>query len=235
VALLPDDPQIREIQSYTLLRLDGTTSASEPGADEAEWLEPAELERVLTWLTRDELTEAEQAIAERQYTRALRACTAAWRIDSRGATAALLRATALFRRLQEAVNGSRPPELQVQRDHLQEAARWAAHAATVDDARPQRESLVRAIDAARRRVERDAALKRRMAPINALIKRFNNTMRVYPRSIDMIQATNLRASLASLAADVERTRRKYPPGSPEWAALDELAAAIAKVLAQLRW
>jgi hypothetical protein len=221
--VLPADPRLEEIRRYTELRI-GT-------GDPNGGLEPAALERVLGWLTREELASAEDAIRDQHFTAALRACDAAWRIDHRGAHIALLRATALLRRLRLAVAGKPPPDLSVQHAHLEEAARWIRAASAVDPARhAERDAIAQAIDADLRRVDEEL----RVEPVKDLVGRFNTILRVYPESPSRMQAANMRSSLAVLAADVERVQRRYAADGPEGRRLSELSITIAGVLVELR-
>jgi tetratricopeptide (TPR) repeat protein len=227
--LFRDDRRFQEILSYTQVR------AGEEDPADVQWLDVAELERVLRWLTREELEEAERALHDQQYDRALRACVAAARIDRRGALAALLHALALYGQLHVAATADTPPNFTARRTHLVKAARWAKAAAVDPTLKPRRDPLAAAIDRTLAEVDAKLASTRRMAAIQPLYQRFHALVRIYNKQrLNVIEYGNMRSSMAALGTDVTRLRRTLPPDSPEGRALAELAQAIARVQATFR-
>jgi tetratricopeptide (TPR) repeat protein len=231
---LRDDQWFQEVRSYALLRLAREAPDTDPA--DARWLDPVELEHVLCWLTREELEEAAGAIRERRFTPALLALDTAWRIDGRGARAALLRATALLRRVQTAGDSANRPDLARSRAHLKEALRWVRVAEADPGLLHEQRPVAEAIRKNLRSVDDQLARQRAMEPVNALIERLNTIARIYnnkPVLYD-VEVGTLRSSLAALATDVRNERPKHPSDSPAGIALADLARTIEGILAKFR-
>jgi hypothetical protein len=226
-SLIGDDEQVRLIQAYAAVRLDQRGSAAD--RTDAPWLEAAELERVLRWLTREEISAAQEALHEQRYEAAFRACQAAIRIDNRGGYCALLSATALYQFVQQAGLG---PE--VVKARLTKAASFARYAERDKSLDHLRRPLAEDIQAALRGIEDHLAQVKQTEPINAVINEYNALVSHYSKPvINRFEAVNFRSSLAPIAAKVNRMLPEFERDSPGGMALADLARKIARLLDQL--
>jgi tetratricopeptide (TPR) repeat protein len=227
------DEELKVIRAYAEVRLDQETLSAD--RTDARWLDSAELERVLRWLTREELAEAELALSAQRFDAALRACQAAQRIDRSGAYCSLLCASVLFMRLQQAAAGKVPPDLKTIKAQLVKALSLVRFAERDPSLSDRRKPLAAAIDATLRSVDEHLAQAKDLEPVDDLINRYNALMRHYYKPVlNGFEASNLRSSLAPIDAEVNLLRRQHPADSPAGQALNQLARAIADILAQLR-
>jgi hypothetical protein len=122
-----------------------------------------------------------------------------------------------------------PAEL---RDLLLQARTWVRAAAVDGSLRADVTQLASLVD--ERLAEIDRAERRRdERTVDDLVARYTTILDAYGRRITRTQAHNMRASLASLAVAVARSRERIPPDSAQGSRLVELARAIAFIQAQL--
>ncbi|GAA4245030.1 tetratricopeptide repeat protein [Dactylosporangium darangshiense] len=210
-----NDALSRSARAYTRLRLGG-----------APHLTGAEHERVVRWLTRRELDAAERAVRERRYTDALQACDAASRVDDRGSRLALLRATALRRRVEDALDDG-SAQLRKMHNHLTAARGWL-HRAAEDPAECAAEA--RAIEELDGRV----AEQFRRAEVQTLRSRFEATCRIHNEArMTFVEYGVFRSSVAGLHSAAEQLQRSLPQHSDAHDALADLLAEIRQM--QLRF
>jgi signal transduction histidine kinase len=221
--------------AYELRRAQsGVRERTEPA--DLRRLDAAALQRVLRWLTREELRAGEKALAEGRFAAAVDLFRAADRIDDRGVDAALLQATALYEFVSSALSRQQPLDLDRARRHLTAAARLTQRA-TADAALAVRgEHLAAEIDTLLRRVDQGRERQRRVQEVDNVVRRFKalvaHSERNPPRV--MMERTNLRTSLAPIGGEVTRLRRRHPADSPEGRLLAEVAGEIEVIQAQFR-
>jgi hypothetical protein len=210
---LAGDAWYLSIRTYVMERL--RRSAAPSTAVSGSALVMGDLQKILRWLLREEADLGRQLVRAQRYTEALQACKTAARIDGRCARIALTRAVAL--------SGAHPNS----RPTLVEALRWVTVAATDSTLHDECDLLARQIDTSIGRLE--------LAEANQLVTRYNGIIRAYNRPVlYRVEAANMRASMATLGADVIRARRGCRSGTPAARALTSLANAIADIQAQLR-
>ncbi|MGI5241092.1 hypothetical protein [Dactylosporangium sp. CA-139066] len=213
-----NDALCRSVRAYTRKHLGGDPH-----------LTLAEHERVVRWLTRRELDAAERALGQRRYTDALHACDAASRVDDRGSRLARLRATALRRRVGDALDDG-SAQLRKMHNHLTAARGWLHRAAEDPDERAECAAEARAIEELQQRVT--AAFWR--AEVAALRSRFDATCRIHNEArMTYVESGVFRASIAGLRTDAERLERRLPPDSDARGPLAVLVGEIRQV--QLRF
>ena len=196
--------------------------------DDVRWPDRATLQRVLRWLTREELDAGSRALDERRYAAAIDAFRDADRIDDRGTESARLHATALHEYVSSALTRRPPLDLDRARSHLTTARRLAVRAAAT--------SLVEPIDRLLKTVERQRADRKVTVAVDRLIQQYNHLVRFYDRNPPRtaMERGNFRSSLAPISGQVIRLRRQVPAGSTDGLRLAELAEEIAKKLAGFR-
>jgi tetratricopeptide (TPR) repeat protein len=214
-----NDALSRGARAYTRLHLGG-----EPRLTQAEH------EQVVRWLTRRELDAAERALRERRYTDALHACDAASRVDDRGSLLARMRASALRRRVEDALeDGS--GQLRKMSNHLTAARGWLDRAAEDPGERVECVEEARAIEELQQRVTRQFW----RAEVATLRSRFDTTCRIHGQNrMTMVEYGVFRSSIAGLQSDADRLERRLPPDSDAREPLEELFDEIRQVQLKFR-
>ena len=194
------------------------------------------LQRVLVWLTADELRAGEQALSGEHLNRAIASFERALRIDGRGSRAALLLAMALYRSVTRELTTHDDPELDRTYDDLDHALALLDRAALDPPLRPRAAELARVVDRQRQVLAR---LRQRRVRSRALGEYIDPLQRVHdplPRRPhdDHSEKSHARRSLARLATDLGNLRRQYPIDSPEGRRLAEIAEAVTDMQTKLR-
>jgi hypothetical protein len=206
-------------------------------------LDAAAVQRVLRWLTREELDAGRQALAEGRVVAAANALEAAAHIDDRGALASQLHAKALLEYVRKDMGQQEPSPLDRTRDLLDKAAHLARRAARDPVLRDTADALMAEIDPlladVNGRLAQEAARRAREAghkEIDDLVRRWNAMIEHYGGRtfIYDVEVANLRSSLATLQTDVNTQSRRHPPDSPEGRHLADLKLQIAELLARFR-
>jgi len=193
-------------------------------------LTPMALQKVLAWLTREELDEGAAALNNREYVRAAEVLDRINQIDHRGGQAAYLQATAIYRSVVTGLARPTPPALAAAKENLRRAATLTDRASVSADYREPAKRLRAEIDAAAQRI----AGASRVRPVNALVERYNLLVARYTGgTITMFEASNARRSLAGLSTEVANLRHQYDARSGEGRTLADLAAAIIGLQRQL--
>lgn len=212
------------------LRRGVPVSLRRPVAVDLHRLTRSQLERVLNWLLSGEIRAADEALRADEYADAVAACEAAERIDNRSTHVAMVHARARYELAVLALNGQAPNLEEVSRQ-LQKAG-WlvmrAAHDPTVRDAHKK---LSAAIDDVGAIVERRRARTARADAVTAVVQRFNRLVRHYDdkdQLISHVQLGNVRASLATIRADVDRLLAQHHPDSPAGVILIDLRGQCAR-------
>jgi hypothetical protein len=227
-------PTIEEITAYAWDGIARTGRRSAPPSSAPVLSRPG-LQRVLRWLTAEELRTGEAALSERRLNRAIDAFEQALRVDGRGSRASLLLATALYRSVDRELRQP-TPELDRTGDDLEQATALLGIAATDPDLRERAAHVTRLVD--RRRADL-ADLRRGRARSRALdeyLKRHNAFLARYGRArITMAEKSIARRSLARLNTDLIRLRRQYPADSAEGRKLTELADTVATMQQRFKY
>jgi len=194
------------------------------------------LQRVLVWLTADELQAGEQALSGAHLNRAIASFERALRIDGRGSRAALLLAMALYRSVTRELTTNGDPELDRTYDDLDHALALLDRAALDPPLRPHAAQLANAVDRQRTILTRLKQRRVRSRAMNEYVGRYNAFMTRYHggRMMTSSEKSHARRSLARLSTDLGTIRRQYPADSPEGHKLDEIADAVADMQAKLR-
>jgi hypothetical protein len=227
-------PTIEEVTAYAWDGIARTGRRSAPPPTSAPVLTRTALQRVLRWLTAEELRTGEAALASKHLNRAIDAFERALRVDGRGTRASLLLATALYRSVDRELRQP-TPELNRTGDDLDQATALLDLAATDPDVRDRAAHLTRLVD--RRRADL-ASLRGRRARSRALtdyVKLHNAFLARYGKGrVTMAEKSIARRSLARLNTDLIRLRRQYPADSTEGRKLTELADAVATMQQRLK-
>jgi tetratricopeptide (TPR) repeat protein len=219
-----NDALSRSVRGYTRKHLGGESR-----------LTPTEHERVVRWLTRRELDAAERALRQRRYTDALHACDAASRVEDRGSRLARLRATALRRRVEDALDDG-SAQLRKMHNHLTAARGWLHRVdvtalAEDPDEREECAAEARAIEELQARVT--AQFWR--AEVGALRSRFDATCRIHNEArMTYVEYGVFRSSVAGLRTAAEQLERRLPADSDARGPLAELLAEIRQVQLKFR-
>ncbi|GIJ60455.1 hypothetical protein [Virgisporangium aurantiacum] len=194
------------------------------------------LQRVLVWLTADELRAGEQALSGEHLSRAIASFERALRIDGRGSRAALLLAMALYRSVIRELSTHDEPELNRTYTDLDQALELLDRAALDPPLRPRAAELARAVDRQRQVLARLRQRRVRSRALGEYIGRYNAFMTRYHggRMMNSSEKSHARRSLARLSTDLGNLRRQYPVDSPEGRRLVEIAKAVADMQAKLR-
>jgi hypothetical protein len=194
------------------------------------------LQRVLVWLTADELRAGEQALTGVHLSRAIASFERALRIDGRGSRAALLLAMALYRSVTRELTTHDDPELNRTYDDLDHALALLDRAALDPPLRPRAAELARAVDRQRQVLARLRRRRVRSRALGEYLTRYNAFMARYRggRMMTSSEKSHARRSLARLATDLGTIRQQYPPDSPEGHKLAEIADAVAGMQTRLR-
>jgi hypothetical protein len=224
-------PPVDEITAYARERL-----ARANRRVRAATLDRDALQRVLLWLTADELRTGEQALSGEHLNRAIASFERALRIDGRGSRAALLLAMALYRSVTRELSTRGDPELDRTYDDLDHALALLDRAALDPPLRPRAAELARAVDRQRDVLARLKQRRVRSRALDEYLTRYNAFMTRYRggRMMTTSEKSHARRSLARLATDVGILRRQYPIDSPEGRRLAEIAQAVTGMQAKLR-
>jgi hypothetical protein len=198
-----------------------------PGATLPPLPQPA-LQRVLNWLTREELAEGAAALRDGEYVRAATILDGINRIDDRGAKAAFLQATAMYRSVVTTLAKPRPAGLAAAEENLRRAGTLIERASSSDEFRDRAERLGNQIDGLKRLVASQRLIDPVRRRFDAIVARYTG------HTITQFDARTARGSLATLSTDVTKLRRKYPSQSDEGRTLAALAEAIIDLQRQLR-
>jgi hypothetical protein len=227
-------PTIDEITAYAWDGIARTGRRTAPPPSSAPSLTRTALQRVLRWLTAEELRTGAAALSEQHLNRAIDALERALRVDGRGSRASLLLATALYRSVDRELRHAEP-ELGRTGEDLERATALLGVAATDRALSDRAAQLTLQVD--RRRADL-AALRRRRARSRALsdyVKRHNGFLVRYGKGrITMAEKSIARRSLAGLNTDLVRLRRHYPADSAEGRKLAELAEAVTTMQQRLK-
>jgi hypothetical protein len=224
------DPELVERRAYAHDRSTGDGQTSLP-ADV--------LQRVIGWLTREELESGLRELADNRPWAAAKRFAAADAIDPRGTRAALLQALALQRAARRA-EGRAPDrgtaELHKADGYLRRAATLLNRAATDPALRPQAAELSTAISnqlaglhTRQTEAARTDAARALLADYNTFVRHYNeNPLR------SAHDYRNFRSSLTTLGTRINRLHRTCPPGSDEDRLLTQLADGVADMRRKLR-
>jgi hypothetical protein len=224
------------VHAYATQRLT-EHKGTEPGLD------PSAMQRVLRWLTQEELDAARQALTEGRVVAAANALEAAAHMDDRGALASQLHAKALLEYVRKGVKPPAPLPLDRARDLLDKAAHLARRAARDPALGNTAVALVAEIDPlladVNGQLAQEAARRAKEAghkEVEDLVRRWNTLIEHYGRRGFMydVEAANLRSSLANLRTDVTTQSRRHGPQTPEGRRLADLQQQIAELLAAFR-
>jgi hypothetical protein len=230
-ALSGGAPPPREIAAYAQERL-----ARAHRRSRTTTLDRDALQRVLVWLTADELRAGEQALSGEHLNRAIASFERALRIDGRGSRAALLLAMALYRSVTRELTTHDDPELDRTYDDLDQALALLDRAALDPPLRPHAAKLAGAVDRQRQVLTRLKQRRVRSRTFGEYVTRYNAFMTRYHggRMMTSSEKSHARRSLARLATDLGGIRRQYPADSPEGRKLAEIADAVTTMQAKLR-
>jgi hypothetical protein len=230
-ALSGGAPPVDEIVAYARERL-----ARAHRRFRSATLDRDALQRVLIWLTADELRAGEQALSGEHLSRAIANFERALRVDGRGSRAALLLAMALYRSVTRELTTHAGPELDRTYADLDHALALLDRAALDPPLRPRAAALARAVDRQRdvlgrlrRRRVRSRALTEYLGRYNAFMTRYHGG-----RMMTSSEKSHARRSLARLSTDLGTLRRQYPADSPEGRRLAEIAGAVGAMQTRLR-
>jgi len=215
-----DDPQLAERRAYAHDRSTGDGQTS---------LEPVVLQRVIVWLTREELEAGERELAADRPWAAAKRFAAAEAIDPRGTRAALRHALALqraARRAEGRATDQNPTELHRAERYLRWAAALIARAAGDETLRAQTDELTVRIDTQLAELKETQAVAARMAAARACLADYNTFVRHYNES-QLRDYGSFRSSLATLSGRINRLRRTCPAHSQEAQMLARLAEGVA--------
>jgi hypothetical protein len=229
---MPDGvPPPGEIAAYAQERLSRLHKRSRTST-----LDRDALQRVLVWLTADELRAGEQALSGEHLNRAIATFERALRIDARGARAALLLAMALYRSVTRELSTHDDPELNRTYEDLDHALGLLDRAALDPPLRPRAAELASAVDRQRQILTRLRQRRVRSRALEEYLTRYSAFMSRYHggRMMTSAEKSHARRSLARFATDLGTLRRQYPIGSPEGHKLAEVARAVGEMQAKLR-
>lgn len=235
-SLAGNAPPPADLAAYAQERLARTHRHTRRGSAVRPTLDRDALQRVLVWLTTDELRAGEQALRGEHLNRAIVSFERALRIDGRGSRAALLLAMALYRAVTRELTSHDDPELDRTRTDLDHALDLLDRAALDPPLRPRAAELARAVDRQRQVLARLKQRRVRSRAFGEYLGRYNAFMTRYHggRMMTTSEKSHARRSLARLATDLETLRRQYPADSPEGHHLGEIAAAVAGMQGRLR-
>jgi hypothetical protein len=223
-----DDQNLTELWAYAHDRCTGDGDSS---------LAPEVLQRVITWLTREELEDGERELAADRPFAAARCFHAADAIDARGTRSALWHARALHRAAEKAIARSTasrptadaPAHLRRAERCLRRAAGLARRAGADPALRIEAEALVATIEArlpalteVRAGTDRLAAACACLVDYDAFVSHYRNQAQRSPLDHD-----NFRTSLDSLAGRISRLRVTAPVASAEARLLATMANGVA--------
>jgi hypothetical protein len=214
-----NDALSRSVRAYTRRHLGGDPR-----------LTLAEHEQVVRWLTRRELDAAERALGERRYTDALHACDAASRVDDRGSRLARLRATALRRRVEDALDDG-SSQVRKMHNHLTAARGWLHRAAEDPAERAECAAEARALDEVQQRVTGQYW----RAEVATLRSRFDTTCRIHNEArMTYVEYGVFRSSIAGLRTAAEQLDRRLPAEGDARGPLSDLLTDIRQVQLKFR-
>lgn len=224
-----DDPQLAERRAYAHDRSTGDGQTS---------LQPEVLQRVITWLTREELIAGERELADNRPWAAAKRFAAAEAIDPRGTRAAMLQALALQRAAHRAEGRAtieNTVELHRAERYLRRAAALVTRAATDPALSTPSGELATRIDAQLAELKQAQAVATRMSAARACLTDYNTFVRHYNENPlrNPLDYANFRSSLAALGGRVNRLRRTCPAESQEGRLLSELADGVADMQRKL--
>lgn len=224
-------PPAAEVAAYAQERLARAHRRSRPTT-----LDRDALQRVLMWLTADELQAGEQALSGAHLNRAIASFERALRIDGRGSRAALLLAMALYRSVTRELTRHEHPELDRTYDDLDHALALLDRAALDPPLRPHAAQLASAVGRQRQILTRLKQRRGRSRAFGEYLGRYNAFMTRYHggRMMTSSEKSHARRSLARLATDLDAIRRQYPAESPEARKLAEISDAVTGMQAKLR-
>ena len=227
-------PAIDEIAAYAWDGIARTGRRAAPPPSAAPSLTRTALQRVLRWLTAEELRTGAAALSGQHLNHAIDALERALRADGRGSRASLLLATALYRSVEREFREP-APALDRTGEDLERATALLGVAATDRALRDRAAQLTLRVD--RRRVDL-AAMRERRARSRAFtdyMKRHNAFFARYGKGrITMAEKSIARRSLAGLNTDLTRLRRQFPADSAEGRKLAALAQAVTAMQQRLK-
>jgi len=240
MAAIGDSEHFVALRSYTLdrharRRFLGMVRRLRWRRDEAEPIDRDNLQALIEWLVKEELTAGLAAYENEDYRGAQEQFTAAEAIDDRCALVALLHAAALFRELVVHLETAHKPDLEYAHGVLVRADGLAAQCANDATVGAQSRQLGETIRATLAGVEAVQARVARMQAVNTCVSRFNSLVQHYQRvpirTLD--QRDTARRSFDALAQEVLRLQRGGSAESQETAILTKLTNALADVRRQL--
>ena len=237
-----DDPALAERRAYAHDRSTGNGRSCLP---------PDVLQRVITWLTREELDEGERELAADRPFAAARCFSAADAIDGRGSRSAFLHAVALHRAAQKAVQraAAEPEGATTATDFAEASASGAAAhflraerclrraAALVRWAHPDpewrlpAEQLAATIRAALAGLQKRQEAANRMATACSCLVDYEALVQHHRASLPLEPAAQvrLRSSVAKLTTRITTALTGSPPGSAEHRLLITLADGVTEL------
>jgi hypothetical protein len=224
-----DDPQLAERRAYAHDRSTGDGQTS---------LAPEVLQRVIAWLTREELEAGDRELAAGRPWAAAKRFAAADAIDPRGTRAALLQALALqraARRAEGRATEENPAELHKAERYLRRAVALLGRAAADSALAPRTDELAARIDTQLAALKESQAVAGRMAAARACLTDYNTFVRHYNENPlrSPLDDSNFRSSLATLGGRINRLRRSCPAHSEEARLLSQLAEGVADMRREL--
>jgi hypothetical protein len=224
-----DDPQFAERRAYAFDLSTGERETSLP---------PEVLQRVIVWLTREELESGERELAGGRPFAAAKCFAAADVIDPRGTRAALFHAVALQRAARKAANratATDASELHNAERYLRNAIALAGRAAGDPAFRVRSGEVVASVRTQLTELQehqaiagRHAAVRQCLDDYNAFVNHYNdNPLRT------ALDYANFRSLLATLGGRINRLRRRCPPESEDGWLLSKLADGIAAMQREL--
>jgi hypothetical protein len=224
-----DDPPLAERRAYAHDRSTGDGQTS---------LQPEVLQRVIAWLTREELEAGERELAADRPWAAAKRFAAAEAIDPRGTRAAMLQALALqraARRAEGRATDENTAELHKAERYLRRAVALVARAAGDPALRAQTDELGTRIDVQLAELRETRTVAARMATARACLADYNTFVRHYNENPlrSPLDHANFRSSLATLGGRIQRLRRTCPAHSEEARLLDQLADGVADMRRKL--
>jgi hypothetical protein len=219
VADRPDD-DVAEVHGYVYERLADSPNAARVPQVDARALTLSARERVLLWLTREEIEEGIAALEAGEFGRAAAVLDRINAIDDRGSTAGYLQARAMYSSVVSELARPKPAGLAAAAANLRRAATLAGRAAESPEYATVARRLQAAIDELARRVHAEQMVRPLLNQFRALQERYLG------RTMTYFEAAALRRSLADLGAKVQAARARCTPGSVEARTLAELDRAV---------
>jgi hypothetical protein len=224
-----DDPLFAERRAYAFDLFTGERETS---------LLPEVLQRVIVWVTREELEAGERELATGRPFAAAKCFAAADVIDPRGTRAALLHAVALQRAARKAAaraSETDSSELHNAERYLRNAIALAGRAATDPVFQARSAELAAAVETQLAELKERQALAGRQAAVRQCLEDYNAFVNHYNDNPlrTALDYANFRSSLATLGGRVNRLRRRCPPESEEGWLLTKLADGIAGMQREL--